>query len=257
MDYEIKIPTTCALVVGGKWHDMAYARGELTQALQRHAGVTVRSLPDYADIALIEAAPLLVTYTCDLVPPPDVQQRLRARVERGGRWLALHGTNSILQFLDDGRVDTPDEAPGFMDTLGSRFLAHPPIARYTVAPTARASWLTQGVEPFEVEDELYLAQVLAPIRTLLDVGFEGQTPRFTTDCWAAARHPVLYERRLGLGSVLYCTLGHCRGPHDMRPLMDVYPRVERGAWDSPVYRDLLDRCIAWGLGSRPACDDGD
>lgn len=241
-------PISCVLVTGGRWHDMAYARGELVQALQGRPGVELAQFDDYAGIEQIETARLLVTYTCDLIPPPDLQALLRRFVEQGGRWLALHGTNSILRFLDDGRVDTPDEAPVFMETLGSRFLSHPPIANYTVSPTQEHDPITEGIAPFEVEDELYLAQALAPMRVLLDTEFAGETPRFTRSHWGYARHPVLYERRLGLGSVLYFTLGHCRGPHDMRPLMDVYPRVERGAWSSPVFRTLLGRCIDWGLG---------
>jgi len=31
----------------------------------------------------------------------------------------------------------------------------------------------------------------------------------------------------------------------MRPLMDVYPRVERCAWEQPVFYTLLRRGIAW------------
>ena len=52
-------------------------------------------------------------------------------------------------------------------------------------------------------------------------------------------HPV------GGGCVLYLTLGHCRGKCDMRPLMDEYPVVERGAWELPVYHELLERGIRW------------
>jgi len=41
--------------------------------------------------------------------------------------------------------------------------------------------------------------------------------------------------------VLYCTLGHCRGKYDMRPMIDEYPAVERGSWKLPVYHELLRR----------------
>jgi type 1 glutamine amidotransferase len=56
---------------------------------------------------------------------------------------------------------------------------------------------------------------------------------------------VLYLRRVGRGEVLYNTLGHCRGRYDMRPIMDVYPRVERCAWEKPVFYELLRRGLAW------------
>jgi len=45
--------------------------------------------------------------------------------------------------------------------------------------------------------------------------------------------------------VLYLTLGHCRGHYDMQPLIDWYPHRERGAWELPVYYELLRRGIAW------------
>src|SRR4030095_12948581 len=58
---------------------------------------------------------------------------------------------------------------------------------------------------------------------------------------------VMYLHAEGRGEVLYLTLGHCRGPYDMRPLIDVYPRTERCAWESPVYYELLRRGIRWAL----------
>ena len=42
----------------------------------------------------IERADLLVTYTSNVRSGPAQQDALVHFVERGGRWLALHGTNS-------------------------------------------------------------------------------------------------------------------------------------------------------------------
>jgi hypothetical protein len=50
---------------------------------------------------------------------------------------------------------------------------------------------------------------------------------------------------MGQGGVLYLTLGHCRGHYDMRPLMNWYPEIERGAWKLPAYYELLQRGIGW------------
>ena len=92
----------------------------------------MRVFEDYSNLAAISAADFLVTYTCDVTPSLPEQEALRSFVDKGGRWLALHGTNSILRFLSDGRVDSPRWAPHFMETLGSMFIAHPPIAPYRV-----------------------------------------------------------------------------------------------------------------------------
>ena len=70
----------------------------------------------------------------------------------------MHGTNSILQFEPDGRVDCPRIAPIFMETLGSQFLSHPPIEPYTVKlPIMIIIWL-KALKPFETTDELYLME---------------------------------------------------------------------------------------------------
>jgi type 1 glutamine amidotransferase len=57
----------------------------------------------------------------------------------------------------------------------------------------------------------------------------------------------MYLHRMGQGEVLYLTLGHCTGRHDMKPLADVVP-VVRGSWDTPQYYELLRRGIRWGTG---------
>lgn len=235
----------CVLVAGGKWHDIDFARLELLKLLAEDTCVRVRVFEDYSRLDAILAADMLVTYTCDVTPTLTEQEALRGYVERGGRWFALHGTSSILRFLDDGRVSAPRWAPLFADTLGSQFIAHPPIAPFRVCRTERRHPLTDGIDDFDVVDELYLAETVDGLDVLLDCEFEGETPRFVEDSWPHARHPVLYLRHLGHGAVLYLTLGHCRGHYDMQPLLDWFPDVQRGAWDSPVYYDLLRRGLRW------------
>src|SRR5690606_19316758 len=139
----------------------------------------------------------------------------RRYVQGGRRWLALHGTNSILRFMEDDSIETPDWAAVFFATLGSILQAHPPIAPYRVEPTGVEHPLVEDIEAFEVEDEQYLVQVTAPIEVLLDTEFEGQAGRFRANPWKKDRHPVLYLRHLGEGAVCYLTLGHCRGHDDL------------------------------------------
>ncbi|WP_020655260.1 ThuA domain-containing protein [Massilia niastensis] len=235
----------CVLIAGGKWHDIDHARLELLKLLAEDERVRVRVFEDYADLDAIRAADLLVTYTCDVTPTESQQQALRAYVAGGGRWFALHGTNSILRFLENGRIDTPNDAPLFMDTLGSIFQAHPPIGPYTVTPTGVAHPVVDGIPAFDVTDELYLSDVVAPIEVLLDTEFEGEAGRFIYNRWEKRRHPVLYQRRIDRGAVLYLTLGHCRGHYDLQPMVDFYPQVERCAWEHPLYYELLRRGLAW------------
>ena len=58
----------------------------------------------------------------------------------------------------------------------------------------------------------------------------------------------MYLHPWGEGEVLYLSLGHCSGKHDMKPMIDINT-VVRGSWNSPVYYELLRRGIRWGLGA--------
>ena len=84
------------LVCGGKYHDFDFARLELLQLLAADDHVRVQVAQHFGDVAAITASDFLVTYTCDLRPSADEQEAIRAWVEGGGRWLALHGTNCAL-----------------------------------------------------------------------------------------------------------------------------------------------------------------
>ena len=235
----------CVLIAGGKYHDIDFARLEFLKLLAGDDGVRVRVFEDYANLEAIAAADFLVSYTCDVTPSLTQQEALRAYVAGGGKWLALHGTNSILRFLQSGQVDSPRWAPHFMETLGSMFIAHPPIQPYQVTVADPGHPLVKGVEPFEANDELYLSEYYADLHVLLETEFEGEATGFVDLNWPKAKHPVFYLRQLEKGCVLYLTLGHCRGHYDMQPLMDFYPVVEKGSWDLPVYYDLVGRGIAW------------
>lgn len=236
------------LVVGGKFHDMAFARRELLAVLRMDSRVRVECFDDYDHYRRLDVCDFLISYTCDLAPSVEGQRALRDFVARGGRWLALHGTNSLIAFLENGKVASPRLAPLFMETLGTTFVAHPPIAPYRVDLVRQDDPLVEGIASFEVADELYLVERHAELDVLLDTGFDGRADGFEENSWPAARHPVLYRRRLGQGEVVYFTLGHCRGHHDMRPHVDFWPTIDRGSWDVPEYRTILGRAIQWAKG---------
>src|SRR5271168_4658744 len=203
------------LIAGGKYHDIDYARLELLKLLGADDRVRVRVFEDYANVGAIKAADFLVSYTCDVTPSLTEQEALRAWLEAGGRWYALHGTNSILRFLASG-VDSPRWAPHFMETLGSQFIAHPPIAPYTVTVADPEHPLVEGVQSFQAQDELYLSEMHGEHHVLLETEFEGEAPGFIEHAWPKAKHPVFYVHPVGKGEVLYLTLGHCRGHYDMQ-----------------------------------------
>lgn len=224
---------------------MDFARLQILSLLAEDPCIKTRVFEDYSSIDAICCSDFLVTYTCDVTPSLAQQEALRRYVAGGNRWFALHGTNSILRFLENGKVDAPRWAPHLMETLGSMFIAHPPIQPYRVEPTAQQHELTRGIEPFETTDELYLMETYAPLDVLLHAEYEGAANSFVENEWPHRWHPVMYLRHLDRGSILYLTLGHCRGHFDLQPMQEFWPQIDRGSWELPVFRELVVRGLDW------------
>ncbi|GAB4152982.1 MAG: hypothetical protein Tsb0016_25460 [Sphingomonadales bacterium] len=245
MTDQIRRKINCVLIAGGKYHDIDFARLELLKLLAEDDRIRTRVFEDYENIPALEAADFIISYTCDVVPSVAAQEALRAALAKGVRWYALHGTNSILRLMDNGLYGGPRWAPLFMETLGTQFQAHPPIAPYRVEVVQPDHELVKGIAPFETTDELYLMDIHGPLDVLLETEFEGAADGFEMNRWDKAKHPVFYIKPLGKGAVLYNTLGHCRGHYDMQPHLDYWPDVDRCSWELPVYYELLRRGIGW------------
>jgi type 1 glutamine amidotransferase len=228
---------------------MDFARLELLKLLSADPAIRTRVFEDYENIAAIEVADMIITYTCDVTPSLAAQEALKTWLTKGGRWYALHGTNSVLRLLDDGPNaglwDAPRWAPLMMDMLGSQFISHPPIAPYTVTVADPLHPLVAGVEPFETTDELYHLETHGDLHVLLETDCKEPGTGFVEAADALGTQPVFYIKKHGEGAVLYLTLGHCRGHYDLQPMLDWWPTVDRCAWDLPVFYRLLSRGIDW------------
>lgn len=240
------------LVCGGRWHDFDFARLELLRRLHGDERVRVRVFEDYGRPDALDGADLLVTYTCDVRPDAIAQDALAGFVARGGRWVALHGTNAAIDAPPPGGPKvyrTPRALGEVAKVLGSQFLGHPPIAPYVVEVTRPEHPLVAGIEPFEVSDELYVCELHGELDVLLHANFRGECPGFEeADVFDDEPRPVLYLHDHGDGQVCYFTLGHCRGRFDVQDLgIDDLERVDRGSWGQPAFDTVLDRCLAWGL----------
>ncbi|MEO2175511.1 MAG: ThuA domain-containing protein [bacterium] len=235
------------LVCNAKYHDTNFARLELLKLLAEHDDVWVRVADSYSDTASIKASKLLVTYTCDLTPGEAEQMALREFLDGGGRWFALHGTNALVEIVD-GKADTPDKAPHLMESLGSRFVAHPAIQTFKVRVADSNHPLTSGLDDFEIEDEPYYCEFLGENKVLLEASYDAPSTGYARSEFGIDREsqPQMYLHPVGEGQVLYLTLGHCTGKYDMQPIVDVVP-VTRCAWKYPVFYELLRRGIAWGI----------
>lgn len=240
------------LIAGGQYHDIDHARLALLAMLADRPFVRTRVESDYSSLDALASADCLVTYTCNLAPDAAGVSSIASFLQRGGRWLALHGTNSLLAQNAAGRWYAPEDASGFMELLGSQFAAHPPIAPYEVKARKADDPLVAGIGDFKVEggDELYYMRRFGEIDVILDAAAQGPARGFVERDWPeAARHPVLYRKKVGAGEIVYFTLGHRRGHYDMAPLTAYYPAAEKGAWEEGPYVDIVNRCLDWAIGA--------
>ncbi|MFT7646979.1 MAG: type 1 glutamine amidotransferase [Candidatus Poriferisodalaceae bacterium] len=242
-------PVRAHLVANARYHDTDFARLELLKLLGEHPDVRTTVAATFGDLKSMAKADFLITYTCDLRPTPEEEAALAAFVSSGGRWIALHATNAILDFGPDG-VRCSREYDSFMDTMGSRFVAHPSIEPYEVRVSDPTHPLVAGIEPFLATDELYLCEYHGDIHPLLETSFTGTFKSGYIENEWPDEEPrlVAYTHPVGDGEVLYITLGHCCGTHDMRPLQNE-AEVVRGSWEHPTFTELLRRSLHWAQGT--------
>lgn len=239
-----------ALVVGGRWHDVDYARLELLKLLGEHDSIRSTVHSDYSDIDVLSQSDVVIAYTCDVRPSREESLALAHAVQSGVRLLALHATNSAIDSPVAGGPKvfrTPDAMPEFTALLGNRFLAHPKISPWRIDVVQPEHPLVAGVPSFVTTDELYVMELREDLNVILDTEFTGDCPGFeVSHSGSRTRHPVLFTRNEGQGEVVYFTLGHCRGRFDVSDLgISDTGVVDRVAWESPNYREVLRRCVAW------------
>ncbi|MBV9579414.1 MAG: ThuA domain-containing protein [Chloroflexi bacterium] len=232
-------PLLANLVCGSpaRNHDFDFARRKLLDALYAADSIRTDTFNNYDDCAAIESGDLLVSYTSQVPVSDAACAALRRFLERGGRWFALHASNSV--------KDNP-HLPGI---LGSRFITHPPYTHYEVEITTSNDPLLEGINmPFEVDDELYIIQQADDqIEVLLNTHWGGEAMGQTFE---PAFRPLMYRRKVGQGGVLYLALGHCNRPFD-KPRPDSPDRPDlRGPWGMPVYQELIRRGVDWAAGRR-------
>jgi uncharacterized protein len=232
-------PLLANLVCGSpaRNHDFDFARRALLDVLYAAGDIRADVYNSYDAGDSLETGDLLVSYT-SRVPVGDEQCRaLRRYLERGGRWFAVHASNSVA-----GNQHLPA-------ILGSRFIAHPPYLHYQVTVSRPDDPLMTGIDPtFEVDDELYVIEPHADFEVLLETRWGGEA---FTESFPEDVRPLMYRHRVGAGGVLYLALGHCNRPFDV-PRPDMPDSVDRrGPWSMPLYQELIRRGVDWAAGRRP------
>ena len=243
-----------ALVVGGRWHDMDFAR---RRAARRCSASTTRAVTsvhqDFSDIGGLAAADAVVAYTCDVRPTAAQAASLREMVEAGGP--AARPARDQLRHRRPGggaAAGVPDSGrhAGVRGAAGNRFLAHPKIAPFTDRGGRRRSIRSSPAsEHFVTTDEIYVSELgddldgaarrrrTGPVPGVRDrPRADGPPASGAVHAAAGHRHGHLLHPR-----ALPRALRH-RGPGHRRPGV-----LDRVAWESPQYREVLRRCMAWAV----------
>jgi uncharacterized protein len=242
-------------------HDHDYARLRLLTLLaERH--VPASAAGDFADVEKwLPVSRLLVTYVAGPYPTAEQCVGLKAWLEGGGHWLALHGTSGGRAERVEGLTQRRTVKTAHHALLGAMFLTHPPACRFRVDVRDGAHPVTQGVgRSFEIEDEPYFIELQDPasVHVLLtaDYGASGQWPVVETlyggdsSLQSDGRTRVLgYTRKVGNGAVTYLALGHCHDPYARMGRTSSGPGVQsmtfRGPWETPAFSKLLSNAIGW------------
>lgn len=265
------MPKRAHLITGGfpagspAGHDMDYARLRLLGLLAEHEDATTTVANDFGELdKWLDGANLLVTYVAGPIPTAEQHATLRAWLEKGGRWFALHGTSGGRAARIEGTRQRKMVKEAHHATLGSFFLNHPPVRRFDVAVKSGHP-LTSGLpDSFETVDELYLIEPIGESDVLLttELPEDPSPPGFgfqydaDTSLQPDGKTRVLgYVKDVGAGSVAYVALGHCHSPRsNSQPFVDasvtddgVTPKTLRGSWETDAFQTLLRNAVTWGL----------
>jgi type 1 glutamine amidotransferase len=140
----------------------------------------------------------------------EAREGFLAFLARGKGILALHAATICF-----------DDWPEYRRILGAWWAwgesGHPPFQAYKMHICSETHPLTEGIQDFVVEDELYTTpRITDSISPLI----EGE--------WEGKRHPILWVREYGKARICYNALGH---GHE--------------AFEHPVNRVLLQRGASW------------
>ena len=241
------------LVVGGKYHDFDFARLELLKLLAEHEEFPRPCQPDYEDTTPIRPIPGphpgQLHVRCSAVTA--AQQPIRDWVEpAAGGW---HCTARARRSSTAGGWAAPRDVPMWSDTLGSQFIAHPPIAPYASTTSHPTTGWSQASRPSRPPTSCTSASTRTGRRSLpccrrrIEEAHGVSSKRLDRHRSRPPRDvpPAAGGRRRAVQHA-----GHCRGHYDMVPAKPYYPNVDRCSWELPVFYELLRRSLRWARGER-------
>ena len=211
------------VLCGDYWHSAEVIRRGLAAMRGDEFSLDfVEAAKDILTPALMAEYPVIVNCKCDEITAANrhpwfdegvsevMPGDLRAYVERGGGFLAVHSGNAYF----------PESTPAYVDFVGNYFVQHPPRCDMEIDITARHP-ITDGVSNFTVRDEHYEIAVVA----------DDAQELFRTKSATGGNQVGGYTRQIGKGRLCVMTPGHIMG-----------------VWAHPSYQRLLGNAIRWCAG---------
>lgn len=202
------------LLMGGPdYHDQVVHYAGLAGILAGEAKVDLRITTDLETLnpETLAKYRAIVNWSTFVQPTSDQVQSLLTAVAGGLGFFGIHGATATFW-----------NSANYLDLIGSRFLRHDPYKEFLVEIVDRTHPITEGVDDFWIEDELYevggktteFAEFASGVNAGNPYGGHqaalGEGPLAPDiDVLASAEgHPLLYAKTFGEGRVHYNALGH-------------------------------------------------
>lgn len=218
---------------GPDYHNLPLHHAELAGIFAGEGHVDLRITADLETLnpGTLARYQAVINWSTFVQPTPWQVDALLAAIDGGMGFFAMHG----------GSATFWNNAP-YLTMLGSRFLRHDPYKEFLVEIAAEPHPITEGVDNFWVNDELYelggKTDEFAAFSSAITEGNpygedvaalgEGELAPDIQVLASAEGHPLLYTRTWGQGRVHYNALGH-----DLQAL------------SHPAFRRLALQGLAW------------
>jgi type 1 glutamine amidotransferase len=178
------------LVMGGHtkgFHEFGIM-GPIYQKFLTEAGFDVRITEDRDDFKKDALAPfdVIVDYTTGEDLTADQAGGLMGGIVGGKGFVGVHSA-----------ADSFKNTPGYIDMVGGKFLTHPSYwPKLTFNIKNRFHPAMEGLEDFQMEEELYLMETCGHFDLLMSAHYQG------------FERPITWVKPYGHGRVFYTALGH-------------------------------------------------
>ena len=226
------------IISGGIRHDFEDNTAALAEQLAQAGFISEIETNIEKGLKRLASDPFDLVTIMTLRWPMDGDPKYAPYREKFGFSLSAQGQKYLCGFVDGGGglfgIHTAcisfSDWPGWRDVLGGSWVwgqsSHPPLGQLSIAPTGPSHPLTEGIEEFELEDEVFSdLSILDSVQCLL-----------TAEAATSPRpQPVLWTHQYGRGRIVFDALGHNRNS------------IEHG-----THSLLIKRCAAWATGNLDA-----